>query len=84
MTMFHDGFVGQTCARGLLYDLLEMGAISDRQNIFNSGSMKIGEPRRLNKVWNPDEIVQPPDDILEEDASWGQDQIGLANHPRAS
>ena len=38
MTMFHDGFVGQTCAKGLLHGLLEMGAISDHQNIFNSAS----------------------------------------------
>ena len=48
MAMFHDGFVGQTCAKGLLYDLLSMGAINDHQNIFNGTSMTIGDPRRLN------------------------------------
>ena len=64
--MFRQGERGRAYATLKFWDLLNQAAVMDHVDINQYPTSILGDFRDLKNVWQADQIMQPPDDILEQ------------------
>ena len=66
INMFRQGDPGRACAKLTFWALLNQAAVMDHVDISQYSTSILGDFRDLKNVWQADQIMQPPDDILEQ------------------